>query len=234
MTRGNVPVPTVDQFQQAYQVAALAADMKLPGLSLRAMREAVRGGPPITPNQGQRMGGGRLTSRTINGVLYYIEETGEAEKVGVDEALVKLVPKWRTIGVPPADIYDVLIAAVLPTARPAEVFLYAEERPLGRVYTLGAGNALQPTNDLPTEEGPDRGLGRLLVEVALEAGKVDDLRARTEARAGQPLGELTARTLLLTIALKANDQPRAAEMFKALGERLRKDTQPATNDLNSA
>ena len=65
----------------------------------------------------------------------------------------------------------------------------------------------------------DRGLGRLLCDVAVEAGKVDDLRARLEARAGQPLGELPAQVLLATLAVQAKDDARAIEAFKALGER---------------
>jgi hypothetical protein len=226
-------VLTTDQFQRVYEVALLAAEKNLPALSLKAVMEAVRGGPPVpTPND-RRRGGGRLTSRMINGIQYYVEDTGEVQ-VGVDQALVTLVPKWRAIGVPPADIYAVLAAAVLPDARPAEVFLYAESRPHGTVYTLSGGGYLTPTSDVTDDSVEDRGLGKLLADVAVEAGKADDLRARVEARAGQPLGELSAKILLATLALRAGDGARAMEQFTALGERLRKDSQSATNERVAA
>src|SRR5262249_48153414 len=157
--------------------------------------------------------GGRLMSRMINGVQYYVEDAGEPQRIGVDQALVNLVPKWRAIQVPAADIYDLLVAAVMPAARPAEVFLYSEGRRPGHVYTIGSSGSLTPTSDVFDEGGEDRGLGRLLVEVAIESGKTDDLRTRAEARAGQPLGQLAARALLLTLALDANDPTRASEQF---------------------
>ena len=133
-SRGNAPVLTVDQFQQAYAVATLAAEKDLPGLSLKAIKDAVRGGPPV-PGKVNRNHGGRLTSRMIGGVQYYVEDMGD-NQISVDRALTELVPKWRAMKVPAADIYDVLVGVVLPDARPAEVFLYAEGRVYGTVYSI--------------------------------------------------------------------------------------------------
>src|SRR5262249_60851829 len=98
--------------------------------------------------------------------------------VSADQALVNLVPRWRALGVPPADLYEVLAAAVLPEARPAEVFLYAEGRPFGMVYTISGGGYLTPAPDVTGERVEDRGLGRLLAELAVEAGEADGLGAR--------------------------------------------------------
>ena len=69
-----------------------------------------------------------------------------------------------------------------------------------------------------------------MVRVAVEAGKADDLRARTEARAGQPLGELPAKLLLTVLALKTKDEARTARLFEALSERVKKDALQSTNN----
>src|SRR5262249_32849585 len=103
---------------------------------------------------------------------------------------------------------EVLAEAVLPSARPAEVFLY----PSGLNY-----------RDLS-----EQSIGKLLTEVATEAGKVADLRTRLQGRLTQPLGELSARVLLAHLALKAKDPAEALEVLKQFGERLEKDTQPNT------
>ncbi len=47
--RSNIPLLTLDRFEQAMQIARLAAEHDLPDLSVRAVREALRAGPPIVP-----------------------------------------------------------------------------------------------------------------------------------------------------------------------------------------
>jgi hypothetical protein len=215
------------QFQQVYEVALMAAEKGVPAVSLRAMAEAVRGGPPVA-GKTQR-NGGRYTSRTINGTQYYVLEDGGGAYTTVDQALVTLVPKWRAAGVPPADMYEVLAAVVLPAARPAEVFLYTEGRGDRTLYTV-VGGTLTPAVGVVDDAVEDRGLGALLVDTAVQAGKADDLRARLAARAGQPLAELSAKVLLAQLAVAAKDDAGAAEQFTALGERLRKESVQATNE----
>jgi tetratricopeptide (TPR) repeat protein len=200
-TGGAVPVLTASQFSQAVQVANLAADKGMTGLSLKAMRDALRGGPPVADPMTDRR-----RVRFVGGMA--MDEGGpQADAYG---SVSQLVPKWRKLKVPPAEVYDVLLVAVLPDARPAEVFLPRDG--------WGGGD-------------PPRGLGRLLAEVAVEAGKVDDLRKRLEARAGQPLGELPARILLAALALQARDDAKALELLKVFGERVQKDTLQTTSDL---
>ena len=43
--RSNLPLLTLDRFEQAMQIARLAAEHDLPDLSVRAVREALRAGP---------------------------------------------------------------------------------------------------------------------------------------------------------------------------------------------
>ncbi len=226
--RGSAPVLTTDQFQQAYAVALLAADKRLPALSLKAIKDAVRGGPPVQV-RANRDYGGALVSRMIGGVQYYVEESGNRQ-ISVDQAMMELVPKWRAIEVPVADIYDVLVGVVLPEARPAEVFLHSEGRIYGTIYSIGPGGQLTPATGVNDGGVEDRGLGGMLCDLAIEAGKVDDLRAKAQARAGQPLGELPAQVLLATLAVRAKDDTRAIELFKAIGARIQKDSLQGTND----
>ena len=87
--RGGVPPLTEDQFVQAYDVAMLAAELKLSELSMRAMREASLGGPPIIDNNRRRNGGGIV--HVINGTTYLVNG-GNGDRVSLDQAILKLVP----------------------------------------------------------------------------------------------------------------------------------------------
>ena len=62
----------------------------------------------------------------IGGVQYYVEESGETAGQRRSGAGRTRSRSGGQLKVPPADIYEVLVAAVLPDARPAEVFLYGE------------------------------------------------------------------------------------------------------------
>ena len=228
--RATAPVLTTDQFQHAYAVATLAADKGLSALSLKAMKDSLRGGPPVPGRMNQNRGGGSYTQRTIGGVQYLFLNGGENQQVTPDRALLELVPKWRALKVPAADLYEVLAGDVLPDSRPAEVFLSADGRPSGTVYRMSAGGGWVPTDEPIEEFGNDQGLGGLLCDLAIESGKVDDLRARAQTRIGQPLGELPAQVLLATLAVRAKDDARATESFKALGARIQKDSLQGTND----
>ncbi len=225
-THEATPVLTAEQFQEAYQAAYLAAEKGLLHLSMHAMREGVCGGPPAAPTSNRN--GGAWVMRTINGVQYY-QEMNQSPLVGVDQALANLVPKWRAAGASDADVYDVLAAAVLPAARPAEVFLYSDGPAITGLYVLQNG-VWTPAPDVDLDVLEERGLVRLLIDAAVQANKVDELRVRAEARTGQPLGELSARVLLATLAVRTKDDSRAAEAFNSLGERIRKDSQTNTND----
>ncbi len=225
--RANAVAPTEEQFRRAYEIALVTAEKDLPEVSLKAMREAVRGGPPVAPvNRGR--GGGGYTQRTINGVQYLVE-MGYERQTSVDQALVTLVPKWQAKKVPASQIYEVLAAAVLPEARPTEVFLYTSNPIRGSVYIMSASGSWTPTTDPIEDDIVDRGLGNSLVRLAVEADKVADLRARLEARSKQPLGELSAKILLAMLGIQARDEAVVGEAVRALGDRLKKDSLHTTN-----
>ena len=227
-TRTNGLAPTEEEFKRAYEIALLAIDKQMPALSLRTMSQAVRGGPPIVVTNQNRNMNGMLRTTLIGGTQYYVQG-GMNKLVGVDRALLNLVPKWRAQNVPADKIYEVLAGAVLPQGRPAEVFLYPPTQNYGVIYSIGAGNALVPATDVEDGNATDRGWGKALIQAAVEAGKVDELRKQLEARASQPLGELPAKILLVMLAMNAKDEARAKAAFVALGDRLKKDSLQSTN-----
>ena len=47
--RSNLPILTLDRFDQAMQIARLAAEHDLAELSLKAVHDALRAGPPVVP-----------------------------------------------------------------------------------------------------------------------------------------------------------------------------------------
>lgn len=213
---------TIDQFQHLYEYAKVTADKKLPALSLKAMKEALKGGPPL-PSKNPNQGGGSYSSRMINGIQYYVREDG-TNQTNPDGALAALVPKWRGLNVPPAEIYDVLATAVFPDARPAEVFLsFSTQGGEGKYYTISPNGSLMPASFDPVDPGQIRDLSQLLVQVAVEGKKEDDLRKRCESRMGQPLGELPANILLFLLAVETKDDAKAIESLKKLGARIEKD-----------
>ena len=228
--RPNPLALTEEQFKAAYEIAVMAIDKQMPELCLRAMHDAVRGGPPVVvANDNRRVrGGGMITSRIINGTQYYVQG-GNEKRVAVDRALLTLATKLRAQRVPLTQVYDLLVSAVLPEARAKEVFLYAPAPDYDRVYIQGPNGALTPTTELSDDSAMDRGLGNALVQAAIDAGKIDDLRARLEARAAQPLGELPAKILLAMLAVQAKDEARVKASFATLSDRLKKDSLQSTN-----
>jgi lipopolysaccharide biosynthesis regulator YciM len=206
--RSNLPILTLDRFEQAMQIAKLAAEHDLSELSLRAVRDSLRAGPPVVPvNPNER--------RRV------VRSTGQVDEGPVDQAgprvianLVELERLWRQHHAPDAGVYEALRDAVMPPGRPAELFLYATP--------LAQGNLRRPQN-----------LGMLLATSAVRAGKVDDLKRAISSRQGQVMADLPASVLTALVALAANDQAVAVSALKSVAARLKNDSSRNTSELAS-
>ncbi len=194
---------TTQQFDRVVAVAKLAAEQKMLALSLRAVRDALSGGPPMTINT--NFGRTRRTVMVVNSPATATTDNADQHNQAIANHLSELVALWRRENVAETDIYDTLVEVVLPAARPAEVFPYMPATP----------------ND-PTQ--PGQSVGRLLVEAALHGKRLDDLRGRLTARQSKPLGELNARLLMAQVAWAAKDEARLRQLLKEFEQRLQKDT----------
>jgi hypothetical protein len=195
----SVPALTQSQLKAAFEVAALTAQHKLGTLAVRAVKSAVRGGPPVAPVGGDLPGQPRTFSMEM-------ELTVELWMFLVDRL-------WRDARVEPELAYEALAEAVLPTGRPAEVFLYP--RPLSQY------------GDVP---GRLQSVGALLAARAVEAGREEDLLGRLARRQEQPLAALSARVLQVLLARAAN-KPAPADALGWLAQRLEKESLPANVEL---
>jgi tetratricopeptide (TPR) repeat protein len=194
---------TTQQFDRVVAVAKLAAEQKMFALSLRAVRDALSGGPPMTINT--NFGQNRRTAMVVNRQGTPTNDNSDQYNQAVANYLNELVAVWRREEVAETDIYDTLASVVLPAARPAEVFPYTPAVP-----------------DNPTQPGPS--VGCLLAEAAQKGKHLDDLHRRIAARQDKPLGALNARILLAQVALIAKDDARLRELLKEFEQRLKKDT----------
>lgn len=195
---------TFSQFEQAAQIAKLAADHGMTELSLRAMTQALHGGPPLEAMQ-------EIDQNNPFGQRQQVNENSQAV-IKVQQQLAALEPAWRQKGVTDDAIYALLRGAVLPESRPIEVFLYPQP--------LASSPGQQPQS-----------VGALLVNAAVKAKKTDDLKAGLESRLKQPLGELSARIILAQLAMATRDTAAAKEQLTALGERLKQDSLQHTSEL---
>ena len=175
------------------QIAKLAAEHDLPELSFRAVREALRAGPPVVPtNPTAERRDASLASGGIE------EGTNDQVSPRVVANLVELERLWEKHHAPADRVYEVLRGAVLPQGRPTEIFLYAP-----------------PPN--PRALLRSRSAGSMLAAWAVRAGKVDDLKRAIAERQGQTMAELPAAILSAQLAMASGDTGRGRR--RAQGDR---------------
>ncbi|MEJ7636420.1 MAG: DUF1583 domain-containing protein [Singulisphaera sp.] len=201
-----MPILTLDRFEQAMQLAKLAAEHGLFPLSLRAVRESLEGGPPVVvaANQDRQR-------------IYVVGSTGASEAPDqvtpkVIAQLIDLEGIWQRKRAPDDQVYEVLCAAAMPAGRPAELLLYAQP--------LNAATVQQP-----------RSLGAMLAAWAVRSGKADDLRRKIEARRVQPMAELPCAVLSAQLEMAAGAHGPANAALQAVGERLKRNTLRTSSEL---
>jgi tetratricopeptide (TPR) repeat protein len=204
-TIARVPPTTIDRFEQAAQIARLAAKNKMPELSLRAIRESLVGGPPVKAMDDVK----KFGVANVGGGINRNNQDEGAAPTQVEQQLAQLERLWTKMNVPAAGVYEVLREAVLPEARPAETFLYPQP--------LGSGNVRNPNS-----------VSRFLVRAAVKASRVDDLRKRIDARKSQPMSELPSQVLLGQLALESKDAAGATAALEGLAKRLKSDSLKTT------
>lgn len=215
--RPGGPVTTPERFGQAAQVARLAAENGMIDLSLRAVREALKGGPPVVPvampANSQRM--------IVRGGPF--DESGQDPTLrDVEQRLSGLDALWQRRKAPPGAVYEVLRDVVIPATRPNEVFLYAG--PL--INNMIMSNMQERLNAIRP-----RSVGVMLARWAVAAGQADDLRKRLAARQAQPMAELPALVLLCQLAQAEGKSEAIVATLGALGKRLEKDSLQTSAEL---
>jgi tetratricopeptide (TPR) repeat protein len=181
-TRGRMPVLMVGKFRQAAEFAALASGAGMADLSFKAIRDALRGGPPILP---ATMSATAMPVRVVAGAP--VDMLPDPAIVLVESKLIELDALWAKGKVPPEVAYEVLRDVVLPPARPSEIFLYDPATTL-------------PARPSAADDSPRPGeLASLLARRARLAGRLDDLRGKVAERKDSPAARDAARQLLAAI-----------------------------------
>lgn len=196
---------TFPQFQKAAQIAMLAAENGLHDLSLKAIEQSLHAGPPLEAMQEVQQQGNPF------GTVSQVNDQSQSI-VQVQQQLALLEQLWRRRGISDERVYAVLRGAMLPDARPLEVFLYPQ--------LLANSRSQMPQS-----------IGALVVRAAVKANQTDDLKQRLEKKLGQPLGDLPARIALTQLALAMHETKTAGEHLDLVAERIKLDSIVNTSDL---
>ncbi len=209
---GGLAVPpgssviTLERFEQVAQLAKLAVDHDLTNVSIEALRDVLAKGPPVTP----------LAIGNANTARVVIRRAGSEPQVDpvaqkVEEHLFILDAYWVKGKADPVALYEVYREAVLPRARPNEIFLYA--RPLSMA-----------SMKLP------RSVGALLVRWAVKAGKADELKAAIEARQSGPLATAPAKVLLAQLEFERKNYKETSRLLDSIRQAVAKEGLAVTGE----
>ena len=204
VAKGGTGGVTLPQFEQAAQIAKLAADNGLTELALTALTKALHGGPPLEAMQ-------EVSPNNPFGQAQQVNNNSQAT-IRVQLLLAQLESTLRQKGVNDDTIYALLRGTVFPESRPLEAFLYAQP--------LASSTGNQPQS-----------IGALLVCAAVKANKTEDIKTLCDSRLKQPLGDLAGRVLLAQLALATQDKTAVQEHLTQLSERLKLDSLQNTSEL---
>jgi hypothetical protein len=207
MARSNLPILTLDRFEQAMQIARLAGDHDLPELSLRAVHDALRGGPPVVQANPGEMRTVRM--RSVGGVID--EGAVDPASPRVVANLLDLDAIWQKHKFAAGSVYEALRDAVMPPGRPGEMFIYAT--PL----------------DMNALRNP-RSAGRILAAWAARAGKAAELRQAIDARNSE-MARLPGSILRVQLGLAAREPEFAKLALQGIAARMKNDTSRTTSEL---
>ena len=212
----------LERVNYALELAQLGAENGLQELSLTAVRRALGEGPPIASP-------GEL-SATFNtappGLVPTLgsgsADQGSYEQVqaAVEGQLQALSELWQKHEFPPDQVYETLVAVVLPESRPDEVFLYSQPVLMKESQRTIVYSTVSTPIELPTP----RGSGELLTAWAVRAGREADLREKLMPLTENPQTEFAARVLLALLALRENKGEAVAESLADLASALKQNS----------
>ncbi|HVX15288.1 MAG TPA: DUF1583 domain-containing protein [Pirellulales bacterium] len=205
----GTPPATLAQFEQAMDIARLAAEHDMHDLSLRAVGELLRPGPPALPMKAMQRANVQAAVRVRSSQT--TDDQGQVDQ-RVEQRLTLLDGLWKQHATPPEAVYRTLVEVVFPAGRPGEIVLYA------------------PPLTMNTLQRP-MSVGQTLVDWAVRAGCVDRLRQQVADRGGQPLAQLPAHVLLAQLGLAVADRQAATENLEWLSQRIVGETLQSSAEL---
>lgn len=203
--------PTVEQVQQALDIAELSAHNQLIDLSQKAVQRALQSGPPTvstaTPPPSVQTVGSRIDiMRPVQAPPVQIVRTR------ITKTVRQLSEVWRQQG-DPQRLYETLRSIVLPPNRPNELFLYASP---------GTANTEIRMPDVYC-------VGHELIRSAAAAERIPDLIQSIQSRGLDHSDDATL--LLLLCALETNDGTGVSKYSERLGQILVSGSNPDSVQL---
>ncbi len=220
---GKKAAPTVEQMSRALEVARLSADNGMHNLSLRAVRRALESGDAGNAKSGLSIFTNPLKIFQPAGSANPPEDPSQRDQ-RIEQQLRTLSQSWSAHDAPAKDVYETLVAVVLP------------ESDAKRIRWRPSSLGMDPSNVNAEQTSArqalsPRSVGAILVEWARRADAESDLQAKLEARVANATDKLAGHVMLGQIALATDDAERANQHLAALGEIVANDKQPKTAEL---
>jgi predicted Zn-dependent protease len=201
--------PTTSQFVTAATIAQTAAEHDMVEISLRAIGEALAGGPPVTDAQfpPATLSGRGMTITappSLGATPFGTTRPAFAERPAQEltSRLWQLSVVWKQHNFPPAQVFQVLAALVFPAGRPDEIVL--PDQPTGA--------------DLLTS----RSMGGILVDWASRADHGAELKRQVAARQASATDVARGHLLLVELSILEQDPTAAGPHLTALAAQLGK------------
>ncbi|MGC1272146.1 MAG: DUF1581 domain-containing protein, partial [Planctomycetaceae bacterium] len=185
---------SLEQVTQALELAELAARRDMTDLSIRAVRESLGNGRPVDI----------VSPNTATTVVMSVVQPGRVNDVTridgqIADRLLRLDAAWREQQADPNVVFETLFAIVLPAQRATENFPY-----------------LRPLSE--READAPQSAGRLLVDWAGKAGKLDVLAQRLTERKSDGTANAELLVLRTLTAYASGDAATASHWLGSLEE----------------
>ncbi len=184
---------TLSQFRVTIEIALAAANNDMPALSRRAVQKSLEGGVPVPDAStltNSARSRGLVVPTAIRGTTAEAGATSAIE-TEVANSLRNVLGRWASRNdYPPGEVYELLHPIIMPSARPAEILMYADSSKL-------------------ISDAEVKSLGVTLVQWAKRGDRIDDLSQRLNDRKQHDQSLVPALVLESHIAI-ANDDLKAA------------------------